>query len=134
MTITAGAPPGALSIPARPRSRSPLDVRIATGSAGDAAVTVRGPVDPDGAATVAELVRALVATGATHVILDLDSEDAHAELGVARMLRPLGAALRSRGGWLMVAGDGGLPSSSARDVDLLDAFSAYQDVVRGAAR
>jgi hypothetical protein len=140
MTATADAPFSTVSIPAVSRPACPLDVRIATDTAGDAAVTVRGHVDPGGATTVVELVRALVATGAVHVIVDVDGADAPGDLGVTRLLAPLRAALRSRGGWLMVAGDGGVPSTSARDVDLQDAFSAYRDViasgplVHGAAR
>ena len=131
MTVTADARSAAASI-ATMCSAAPakLDIRITTGSARDAAVTVRGPVDPAGAATVVELVRVLVAAGAVHVIVDLDGADAHGDLGVSRTLRPVAATLRSRGGRLMIAGDGAAVSAvSQPDSDLQEAFSAYQDVI-----
>lgn len=104
---------------------SPIDIGIAVGSARDAAVTVRGPIDPEGAATVSELVRALVTTGAVHVIVDLEGS---VGLGgdVTRLLEPVGAALRAGGGWLMIAGDDvALSTTPSRGSDLEDAFSAY---------
>ncbi|MGI5129981.1 hypothetical protein ACQEVB_24485 [Pseudonocardia sp. CA-107938] len=103
---------------------SPLDIDIALGRAHEVALTVRGPIGSEAAATVAELVRALVTTGAVHVIVDLEGAAGAGE--VTRMLGPVGATLRSRGGRLLIAGDG--EALCLFGSDLQDAFSAYRAV------
>ncbi len=130
MTVTAGAPPATAPIPMPSSAPAPLDIAIATSSARDAAVTIRGPVDPDGAATVVELVGVLVAAGAVHVIVDLDGADPHGGAGVSQKLQPLASALRARGGQLLIAGDDAAVSAvSLHDSDLQEAFAAYRDVI-----
>ena len=130
MTVTAGAPSATPPIPMPRPAPLPLDIAIATSSARSAAVTVRGAVDPDGAATVVELVRVLVAAGAVHVIVDLDGADPHGDAGVSRRLQPLGAVLQARGGRLLIAGDdAAVPAESSLGSELQDAFSAYRDVI-----
>lgn len=130
MTVTAGAPPATAPIPMSSSAPAPLDIAIATSSARDAAVTVRGLVDPDGATTVVELVGVLVAAGAVRVIVDLDGADPHGGAGVSRKLQPLASALRARGGRLLIAGDdAAVSAASLQDSDLQEAFAAYRDVI-----
>jgi hypothetical protein len=128
MTVTAGAPPATAPIPSS--APASLDIAIATSGARDAAVTVSGLVDPDGAATVVALVGVLVAAGAVHVIVDLDGADPHGGAGVSRKLQPLASALRARGGRLLIAGDDvAVSPASLHDSDLQEAFAAYRDVI-----
>jgi hypothetical protein len=130
MTVTADAPSTTAPIPMPSSAPAPLDIAIATGSARDAAVTVRGPVDPRGAATVVELVSVLVAAGAVHVIVDLDGADPHRDAGVSRKLQPLASMLRARGGRLLIAGGTvSVLGTSPHDSDLQEAFSAYREVI-----
>jgi hypothetical protein len=110
---------------------SSLDVRIAIGRDNDVAVTASGVIGPDGAATIAELVRALAGTGALHVIVDLAGPAGHGHATVSRLLDPVRLLLRARGGWLMVAGDDET-AAPLRLPDLHDAFAAYRDVVSSA--
>jgi hypothetical protein len=112
---------------------SPLDIDIAAGCAEDVTLTVRGPIGPDAAATVAELVRALVTTGAVNVIVDLEGSVGPGG-DVTRKLGPLGAALRSRGGRLLIAGDGeAMAGASMSGSDLQNAFAAYREITTAAS-
>lgn len=119
------------TVPSTPAMSSPLDVRIAVGRDHDVAVTASGAIGPDGAATITELVRALAGTGALHVIVDLAGPAGHGHATVSRLLEPVRAMLRARGGWLIVAGDDETAATATtRQPDLHDAFAAYREVLR----
>jgi hypothetical protein len=119
------------TVSSAPAMSSPLDIRIAAGRDHDVAVTVSGVIGPDGAAIISELVRALAGTGALHVIVDLVGPAGHGQAIVSRLLEPVRAGLRARGGWLMVAGDDETAATATtRLPDLHDAFAAYRGVLR----
>lgn len=90
----------------------------------DVVLTASGPVDDDAARRIEDLLAAVLAGGAMHVIVDLTA----AGPVVARLLDVLLATswtMAEQGGWLLVEG----ADAADPHADLLDAFRAYRDTV-----
>lgn len=94
--------------------RGPLDAVLAT----------TGPIDPDTAHRVRDLLAAVLAAGALHVIVDLsDAREVPGDL--LDVLLATSWTVAERGGWLLVEG----AEAVDPDTDLIDAFRAYRDTV-----